>query len=67
MRNGRPEVAKDRRDQVEAEGQRRVAVVNPGRDRLLAGLPVVIGSNERGDVRVIWPGTPEAEEIIRSG
>ena len=67
MRGDRPKEAKDRRDRIEEEGLRRVSLTNPGRDRLLAGLPIVIGGNERGVVRVIWPGTPEAEAIIRGG
>ena len=67
MRSERPIPAKGRRRQGREEGLHRVAVVNPGRDRLLAGLPIVIGGNKRGVVRVIWPGTPEAEEIIQRG
>ena len=66
MRGGRAKVAEDRRDQIEAEGLRRVSLTNPGRDRLLAGLPIAIGG-KKGVVRVIWPGTPEAERIIRGG
>ena len=66
MRNERPKTAKYRRDQIEAEGLRRVSLTNPGRDRLLAGLPIAIGG-KKGGVRVIRPGTPEAEEIIRRG
>ncbi|MXW74033.1 MAG: hypothetical protein F4X96_08645 [Gammaproteobacteria bacterium] len=67
MRDGRPKAAEGRRDQIEAEGLRRVSATNPGRDRLLAGRPIVIGGRRRGGIRVIWPGTPEADEIIRRG
>ena len=67
MRGDRPKEAKDRRDRIEEEGLRRVSLTNPGRDRLLAGLPIVIGGGKRGVVRVIWPGSPEAERIIRRG
>ncbi len=67
MRSKRAKVVKGRRGQVEAEGLRRVSLVNPGRDRLLAGLPIVIGGSKRGGIRVIRPGTPEAEAIIRRG
>ena len=66
-RGERPTTAEDRRSQIQEEGLRRVSLTNPGRDRLLAGLPIVVGSDKRGVVRVIWPGTPEAERIIRGG
>ena len=65
MKSQRVKVAKDRRDQIKEEGLRRVSLVNPGRDRLLAGLPIVIVKG--GVVQTIQPGTPEAERIIRQG
>ena len=67
MRGDRPKASEDRRDQIQEEGLRRVAVVNPGRDRLLAGRPIVIGGGERGVVKIIQPNSPEAERIIRRG
>ena len=67
MRSERAKTAEGRRSQIEAEGLRRVSLTNPGRDRLLAGRPIVVGGNKRGVVRVVWPGTPEAEAIIRRG
>ena len=66
MRGGRPKASEDRGGQIQEEGLRRVSATNPGRDRLLAGLPIAIGG-KKGGVRVIRPGTPEAEEIIRRG
>ena len=67
MRGDRPKTAEDRRDQIEAEGLRRVSATNPGRDRLLAGRPIVVGSDKRGGVRLIWPDSSEARRIIRRG
>ncbi len=66
MRNKRTKMTKDRRNQIVEEGLRRVSLVNVGRDRLLAGLPIAIGGKS-GGVRIVQPGTPEAEAIIRRG
>ncbi len=65
MKSQRVKVAKDRRSQIASEGHRRCERVNAGRDRLLAGLPIVIVKG--GVVQTIQPGSLEAEEIIRRG